>query len=453
MAKFSKDSSRNKRKNCLLKEDKDIFLLVVLSILNVGSGYTTIQGALRIVPGIIGYGIGGTIQLILFILLSGLGAKHAPLRKWFAALVFAFLSIYTSFFTYYANLTEGSQKKIAYAQAKIAHDKLVGDVYTPMLHELEQLRDKAKEYDRLAKEEANGGGVTGLVGVGEKTKEYRKKSRDLKLEASQLESRVKVLKEKFEYPVENLTPEAIFNRDSQALAAVPPEWRKNYTQLKRSDYIDEEVEILLLAPYYKIVKGEVPAIVSLFLAITMDGVIIVLGTAIDKKSKISPIDITGQSIATVISKLKGAGLTVIGAIQKPGIPILRPNQRSGLDNAVNIVTLRLKGRGSMFLQEFYEAIDAETYQIDFERLQTNANSTFALSFRVLLDLLRNPSLGWIILQDGKWSVAKDSYSILTYWLNEEIVRQCREESGLGDIPETWSLERDVPFAMPIFSYK
>ncbi len=434
--------------------DKDIILLLVISILNAGSGYTTIQGALRIVPGAVGFCLGGTIQLILFLLLSGFTAKHAPLRKWFAALVFAFLSVYTSFFTYYDNITEGSKQQRAYDKAVTAHRKLVQEVYTPMKTQLEQLESEAIQNEKFAKDEIDGFGITGEKGHGDKTKEYKAKAIELRLEATKLKSRVKVLQGKFEYQLnKKLTPEEIFKKDNQALAGVPSKWRNGY-QLKRNDYIDTEVEISLLTPYYKVVKRELPALASLFIAVTVDGIIILLGTAIDKKRKTSPITVGAHSMATTISEIKGARLTLNEALKSKGTPIPRPDQRTGLDNAIDVVTLRLQGRGSMFLQNFYEAIDPETYEIDYHNsLRDNANPSFALGYRMLLDHLRSPHLGWVTLKNGNWSVVESYYSILSNWLNTEIVRQCNEECSLENKTVFVDSDRDIPFQIPIFSYK
>ena len=49
-----------------------------------------------------------------------------------------------------------------------------------------------------------------------------------------------------------LAPEEILEKDRQALAEVPEEWRKNYPELDRSLYVDTEKDIPLLAPYLKV---------------------------------------------------------------------------------------------------------------------------------------------------------------------------------------------------------
>ncbi|NER03556.1 MAG: hypothetical protein F6K17_13510 [Okeania sp. SIO3C4] len=84
------------------RERRDITLMVVLSFFNIGSGATTILGAMQILPIYLAWTVGGAIQIMLFLLQAGLAAKHTPVRKWFAIMVLASASVYTSFFTYYA---------------------------------------------------------------------------------------------------------------------------------------------------------------------------------------------------------------------------------------------------------------------------------------------------------------------------------------------------------------
>ncbi|MBW4632635.1 MAG: hypothetical protein KME30_12290 [Iphinoe sp. HA4291-MV1] len=432
------------------KHDKP--LLTGLFILNLGSGSTTILGALQILPSYLAFPIGGVVQFLLFLLLSGSAGKHAPFRKWIAVLVFSTLSIYTSFFTYYKELAGDVQEKLATDKAEKAHHQLVAEVFTPLEAELTSLKQQLETKNEQAKEEANSGLVTGVRGFGPKAREYREEAQNLRIKSSQLEPVVNKLRPLFIYEVKGVKPDKILENDRKALATVPPEFRKNYSELKRSDYIDVTNDVLLLAPFYKIQKGELPAKLSLIIAITVDGIIIMLGTAIERRrSNFSLLEAMSNSIAGSITTWNSAVVTVNEALNKPGIAFNNPrrDETLGLDDPVRIVTLRLKGKASAFLEEFYKAINPETFVIDYSRLQGNPNWAFESSYRALLDRLTNPRLAWVEIKNGQWCVSKNRYHPLITWLQQEILRLLEEEENEEENNQSSNSSND-PRSIKIF---
>ena len=121
---------RSRRQN-KPQEERDIALMVVLTFFNLGSGATTILGAMQILPiKYLAWTLGGAVQLMLFILQAGLAANRTPLRKWLAIMVLATASVYTSFFTYYDKLAQGTNEKRGMDMALKAHNRLISEVYT-----------------------------------------------------------------------------------------------------------------------------------------------------------------------------------------------------------------------------------------------------------------------------------------------------------------------------------
>ena len=92
---------RDNKINIEPKPKRDIKLLIALTILNIGSGFTTMRGAAQILPRLVGWSSGAAIQALLFLLTSGSTLKHDPFSKWMAVGAFSILSVYTSFFAYY----------------------------------------------------------------------------------------------------------------------------------------------------------------------------------------------------------------------------------------------------------------------------------------------------------------------------------------------------------------
>lgn len=375
--------------------EKDRLLMVILAIFNLGSGSTTIMGAQQILPKLLAWPLGAAVQLMLFLLLSGAVVKQAWLKKWIAVLVFTGLSVYTSFFTYYGYLAGKADDKQALDRAVQAHQRLVAEVYTPMKVRLTKLEGEAETLRVMAKQEKEIGLTTGEIGCGEKCRLFKQQAIKKENEVKQFASILEELRPKFEYDVEGLKPEEILNKDRQALAAVPASERNNYPDLARDLYIDTELDISLLAPYYKVKRGEESAVTSLAIAMLVDGMVILLGTAI--------------------------------IIRRPG--------------NVEILRLRLQVKGSEFLRKFLNAInETEPHIIDYYVLKEDENYH---GFKALIGKLKNPKVGWVQLNAPyRWEVTAEHYDDLTDWLYNEINRQSEEEEEREEAEKELEIEKE-----------
>jgi hypothetical protein len=433
--------------------DKPLF--VALLVLNIGSGITTIQGAMHIFPHQgIAFFSGLAIQVMLFLLLSRMAARHTPIRKWVAVFVFASLSVYTSFFAYYGTLTTTSRAPRLYDQAMTAHQRLVAEVYTPLENQLAKHQSDVVYYEDQKQKEIQGNGIPGTEGFGEMAQDFADRARLAEKEVAALKPLVDRLKPLFMEQPTKPTPQEIFDRDRKALSTVPeeylpPSYKLNPT-LKSSAYIDEASIITLLEPFRKIQEQNPPAIAALTIAIMIDGMIILLGTAIEPQRRSNPFEVYSHFIAAIIIGLKSGWATIVKAFRHRSLPFdtTRRDETTGLREGVNLVTLRLKGRGSAFLEEFYNAVSAETGLIAYERLSDNANTTFAIGYRVLLDALRSPRLRWIESMSNQWYVTEDHYAPLMNWLCQEMVYQCEQEEKQAASEEFYTATRNVPIRIP-----
>ena len=136
------------------RTDKDKLLLVALTILNLGSGITTIKGATQIFPGFVGYSSGFTIQGLLFLLVSGSTLKHAPRLKWLTVASLSAISVYTSFFAYYGTLAGDKEIGDSIDRARAAHRYLVSKVYTPIETKVSQLESDIKTKEKEIEKES-----------------------------------------------------------------------------------------------------------------------------------------------------------------------------------------------------------------------------------------------------------------------------------------------------------
>lgn len=285
----------------------DIYLLIALIIFNLGSGFTTIYGALKIFPWLVGITSGAAIQALLFLLVSGSTAKHAPRLKWLTIASLSTISIYTSFFAYYDAIAGRSDESGRIEQAQAAHQNLIQEVYNPIEQKAVQLKSDIETQNKLIKEEAEGRRGTGR-GCGSICQKLIKDKEKLLAQQNKLQPIVKNLRPLFEYEVGNKSPQEIFNADIKALAKVPknclpenpkfdcfpPQYEGNldprnpkYKELRKR-YFDPNTSYQIITPFNKIRNGEMPAIFAAVFALMVDGLIIALGTAIkvpDKKNQ------------------------------------------------------------------------------------------------------------------------------------------------------------------------
>lgn len=418
-------------------EERDYLLIGLLAIFNLVSGYTTIKGVEILLDNLtLAVCLGGFIQLVLFLTLAEFMLKRAHLPKWIAVIVFTFTSVYTSFFTYYTHLASKNNIDLAHNKAEQAHNKLVADVYTPMQEKLRQLQQDAKTLRRKANEEAGIGLTTGLKGRGPVAKTFEQEALEKEEEAKQFQITLNELSPQFNYNFKKLEPQAIMEKDRQALAATPKKFRNNYKDLDRSTYINPEDDISLFAPYLKLQSQDVnqqrPAILSLLIASLVDGMSILLGTATTfKPYRRSCIVTVGKAVARLITNTKRSSAEITQAFKQSGSALTEttPEAHTELDDTVEMLTLRLRGRGSEFLQYFYGAIkETAPHEIDRSFFENHSEQSYRNSFRDLIDQLRDPKLRWIEIHDKNWQVQEEYYHRMVRWLKTEIKRLYQEES-------------------------
>jgi len=444
-------SNRNRNnQNPTPSKERDWVLTALLAIINLGSGTTTVLGAMQFLPRALAWGLGGTIQLMLFLLLGEYTAKHAPFRKWVAVTALTFMSVYTSFFTYYKQLAGETNDKLAHEKAVLAHQNFVKDVYTPMKDHHKQLEDEAKKTRELAKAEKDRGIDSGVVGYGDRARALDRQALDLEIKANNFKSTVDELRPKFDYDITQLQPREILQKDGKTLAEVPAEWRKDYPELPREKYIDAELDVDLFTPYYKVKRFEDPAIASMGIAFVVDGIAIMLGTAITIKRERKTL---AQLIVDFIRQYKRDIAEVIQEIKEsPNLDNPSRNDTPPSRETIERVPLILRGKGSNFLTEFYTAISVtQPHIINYQALINHENETFQRGFRFLLDKFREPRRGWVqVNNQNDWLVAPQHYDKLTAWLRTEISHHTQEEEH-GELKGDWGLgvqETTVIFTIP-----
>jgi hypothetical protein len=293
----------NESDNSSIKKSEPI-LFYTLSIFNIVSGWTTIQGANQILP-IVGIPTGISIQLMLFLLVSGSAGKNLPkTAKWAAIGIFTILSVYTSFFSFYGSLGSRDDKNNELIRAKDAHKEMLQDLYAPLELRVKSLPGLIADKEKQIKDEEAGRGSTRQSKCRDECKKLINQKIELNTKFSDYKSKLDNLKPFFEYDINSkANAQEILDLDLLALGKLPSNWLdiqaselsnkipaerlekyRNKEKFK-DNYLDPDRQIELLAPYNKIVKGEGRAIMAGSFALMLDGTIIMLGAALDHRRK------------------------------------------------------------------------------------------------------------------------------------------------------------------------
>lgn len=425
--------------------ERDWGLMILLILLNLRSAYTTVLGARQMLPWPMSDVLGMAIQAMLFLVLGGFALTQAPIRKWIMVVVFAAACIYASFFAVYEELAGKADDRAQLDRALQAHAALVSEVYQPARSRIETLGREADALFELAEREAGRGSTTGVSGYGPQAKKYAAEAGAKKVEAEKLQADLDRLQPLFEYETETLDPEEIYQRDLKAWQNSPADWKANVPMPVRSQYVDLNAQVALLTPVQRVKEGDQTAIIALTLAALVDGIAIFLGSAIDIRQKRTT---WSEQVAKMIGQAKSSTAVVRQAIARPALTDTK-HEAQLLDDALQVVDLRIAGRGSDFLTTFYQAIHPETGALDFQGLQRHPNPTYRIAARMLVDQLRHPQLRWVTVEDGWWSVPEEVYSNVTAWLGEHIRRECEMEAqGSVVVGEVQEPERTLRLVLP-----
>ena len=415
--------------------NRDVALLVLLVLLNVGSAYTTILGARQILPAGMSDIIGAAVQAMLFLMLAGFAVNRSVIRRWLAIGLFAFASIYTSFFTYYEQLAKEADERMQLDTALQAHAAFVSAVYQPARSRIDKLGGEAEALFEMAEREAKRGTTTGQPGYGPRAKAYADEGSAKKVAAESLAADLKRLEPHFEFEVAGLTPEEVYRKDLEAWQLAPADWKDDVPQPVRTDYVDLEAEVALLTPYNRVTAGEMPALTALGLAALVDGIAIFLGTAIQARRR-PPLEAASESVAHVIGQVRHSKQLLSAAWNGDKLPTPPPvlNQVSP---DIPRMELGVKGATSAFLTTFYDAIHPVTGVLAYDFLRHNPNESYPVAARMLIDQLRQQDLRWVVYDDRMgWMVPPDAYSEVSDWLTHQIRNEWAHEQGERHPEET-----------------
>jgi hypothetical protein len=417
---------------------RDRVLLGLLFALNVVSAFTTVVGARMVLPWPMSDVLGLAVQALLFLALSGYVAGHAPVRRWLVVGVFSFLSVYTSFFAYYDQLTGDALASGNLDRARQAHARFVDAVWQPQQAEVDALERKAAQLFALAEREGTGGVTTGRTGYGPVARQYAEEARQTEALAAERRADLERLRPRFEVDADALTADALYLWDLNTWQSAPDPWKADAPLPARADWLDLDQEVALVTPFAKIQRGETAAVAALLMALLVDGTAIVLGTAVTRR-RAGLLPTVREQLVGTVRQVKDAGAAVSTAWSRPG--------ESGEPEPAGLLparlVLRVTGRGTDFLGAVYEALHPETAVLDAGRLLDHDDPTFRIAARVLLDRLRDPSVGWIDVRRGRWSVVR--YDALTAWLAEQYRSACEAESrSTVSAPEESYLTLAVP---------
>ncbi|MEM1170246.1 MAG: hypothetical protein AAGJ08_14500 [Cyanobacteria bacterium P01_H01_bin.35] len=390
------------------KPEKDTKLLIALIMLNITSGFTTMYGAAQILPQYVGWSSGAVIQALLFLLTSGSTLKHAPWLKWMAVGSFSIISVYTSFFAYYDTLVSETREKDGLNRAVSAHQNLVNEIFTPIEEKAQQLEDEIRAKNKQIEDEVGGTGGSFEQGKGPIFRRLTREKNQLQIRFNGVKRVADELRPFFDYELEGKEPQEIFDVGRKALAQVKPKClptepefvclpekyngsldplNPKYKELQ-AKYFDEDARVRIIEPFLKIGKGEEAGIAAAFMALLVDGCIILLGIGIEIPPK-------SKKIAKKIPKT---------------------------------ITLPIKGTGTDFLDKLLEVIDNNRLISGEQEMlitQEELSQENRMEYYKLLQRLSNET-GWIEKNENNQWVIYDEENF-TDWVIKEGERLIQDE--------------------------
>jgi hypothetical protein len=436
------------------KSIEDQVLIAMILCMTLGSGYTTVMGAKEIFPtegsGIL---VGFGAQVILFLLLTNLVLKATPFRKWSIVAILASFSVYTSYFAYYSNLASGENAQKAYDRAIAAHQSFKSTFYTPLKARLETATNKRENFETQRKKELSGEGATLQKGPGDETKKYAEKVVATDSEIAELKV-IDTIKGLFEYETKSLQPEEILDKDRKAFAAIPPHLLpaeyKNTTPIKREVYIEGLSGVKFLLPISRIKQGDKAAQLSLFFAAMVDGVMLLLSSAVDV-NKSRRLKKTALATSNFIYDFKDSVATVIQAWDKDGVPFQydrTSHETDGLEHAADYVSIKLQGKGTEFLESFLESIDWRTLIINTVKHSEHGKPTFRAGYAVLMNALASPRREWCVFDGANFRMTREHLEAFNEWIGEELNNQAKQEKDLKNPNTLNQTLREVQMWIP-----
>lgn len=224
--------------------------------------YGTVNGFAQIAPLAVAIGVGSTVIGFSFALYAGAFA-HAPVRQWIAIVAFGLVGVYGSWYTWFDDFAgEGA----ASTMARDAHAEFEAAVYAPLVEAARSADVAADEAEGNCADESS----AGRGGRGPLARELCKVARTERAKADAAAAARDALTPYFAAEVSSMKPEAIHANDVAAAGAA------GVSAPARGDY----VEVAILRPVNGVAGGHPAAIVGLGLALLIDLVGGVLGSAL-----------------------------------------------------------------------------------------------------------------------------------------------------------------------------
>jgi hypothetical protein len=376
-------------------------LILLIVFLQIVSAKTTIDGANIVLP-TVGILLGGFIQIILTFLLLFEAAKEAPVRRWFSVIVLTLVSIYASFFSFYTQLTEAKYHDIAVQ----AHNQLVQNIYTPLQEKLTTLKNDNKTYKEKKDKAESGEGednvIPGKGGEGSEYQKWTKKENAAKQEIGPLESKLIEIKPLFEVEISQKKPQEIFELDQKAFKSITKEFAKKQgitlPEMDGKNYGISKVSNFL-TPFNELNSSNrnkifpIDAIASILIALIIDGITLILGTAIDPHRSNMFAVFSNACIFCILGFRRM--LSTIRKVSKREVESFEIPEADGLRESVKLM-ITLDGDGYDFLSKFYDSVDLKTYIIDIDKLiKDEKSSSFRRGYRLLFHTMCHDPSKWI----------------------------------------------------------
>lgn len=274
--------------------DRDIGVMLIVATLLYTVNVIGTIGAMRyLLPPEAAVFSGFLIVTIIFAAEAKYIARHAPFIRKLVVIVFIPVTVLAMHSSYYLLAAKLRDAGTAVSHASSPYSDLVNLVYSPNKAMADSLMRRAQEKYEASERERTAGSGTGKTGYGPRAQALQREGDELRDQAAPYLAQLDLMRPYAELDPAVIGPEKTYEAALALWRVTDEAWKRlpdsecatppcTIPKPTREEFVDEAAESPLLTPMRRALQGDWLSILLLVLASGLDGLVLLLGTAIVK---------------------------------------------------------------------------------------------------------------------------------------------------------------------------